>query len=231
MALRLGAPSLLRDFLPGSGTSPADLLASLSSRYPNPTNAVALAALDMFIDTDIAAVERQAESSGVSPPDELRRFLLPDGVFPRMRLLAWGWEKPGDRFRSPTDGAWWKARYQYPLWSVLDTYLLFAPPWLLSPENAGGELAWDAELAAGDAGELSRNLAAVVERDLPPVTEAPCPRYLIPPGRRQLPIPNPACVKPPGMPPTVPSPSPSPRSPSGIDSLWWVILLLLLAED
>lgn len=122
--------------------------------------------------------------------DVARSFLLPDGVLPRMRLLAWGWTKPGDRFRSPSDASWWKARYQYPLWAPLETYLDQAT----RSGNEPPAVVWDDDLAAGDQAELSRSLPQVVGQDLPPVNEAPCPKWLVPPGRGMLPVANPACL-------------------------------------
>lgn len=124
--------------------------------------------------------------------DVAASFLLPDGIFPRMRLLAWGWTKKGDRFKSPSDATWWKARYQFPLWAPLETYMQLAS----ASGNEPPGVLWDDELAAGDQAELSRALPAVVQQDLPPVNEAPCPRWLIPPGRGMMPIANPDCIKP-----------------------------------
>ncbi len=122
--------------------------------------------------------------------DVAESFLLPDGVLPRMRLLAWGWTKKGDKFKSPSDTAWWKARYQFPLWAPLETYLDQAT----RSGNEPPAVVWDDDLASGDAAELSRSLPQVVQGDLPPVFEAPCPKWLIPPARGMLPIPNPACI-------------------------------------
>lgn len=224
--MRLGAPELQSAILAdGSYRSPIDIIASLRSRYPNPTNAQALAALEMFGDRTVEEVrgalpgDSLTSAATIEYLDAVGRFLLPDGVLPRMRLLAWGWTQPGDKFKSPADGGWWKRIYDYPLWNVIDTYILYQQ----------GDLYFDHELAAGDQGELSRSLAAVVQYDLPPVQEAPCPRYLIPPGKRQLPIPNPACVKLPGrIPPTVPTP---PAAAAATGWGWLLVLLLLLDEE
>jgi hypothetical protein len=121
--------------------------------------------------------------------DFARSFLPPDGILPRMRLLAWGWTKQGDRFKSPSDAAWWKSTYQYPLWNPLETYVD-----QLERAGASPIVHWDDDLAAGNATLLSYSLPAVVQDDLPPVNEAPCPKWLIPPGKGMLPIPNPACL-------------------------------------
>lgn len=158
----------------------------MASRYPNPTNAIAVAALDAFSQPDAESLI----SSGV-PETVARAFLLPDGVFPRMRLLAWGWTKQGDRFKSPSDAAWWKRRYQYPLWAPIETYV----DQVTRAGNEPPAVAWDDDLARGDPVELSRSLPAVVQQDLPPVNQAPCPKWIIPPGRGMLPIANPECLK------------------------------------
>lgn len=158
---------------------------SWSSRYPNPTNAQALSALESF--AWVGATD--ALRSGV-PEDVARGFYPPDGVLPRMRLLAWGWQQMGDHFRSPQDRQWWSATYQYPLWAPLETLM----GQLARAGAAPPALMFDEQLAAGDPSELGRSYPAVVQSDLPPVTAAPCPRYLIPPARGQLPILNPSCL-------------------------------------
>lgn len=158
----------------------------LASSYPNPTNAQAVAALDSFSQPDAASL-----IGGGLREDVAASFLLPDGVFPRMRLLAWGWTKKGDRFRSPQDASWWKARYQYPLWQPIETYI----DQLTRSGVDAPSVMWDEALAAGSPEELSYSVSAVVQQDLPPVNEAPCPKWLIPPGRGMLPIPNPSCLE------------------------------------
>ncbi|HZV63436.1 MAG TPA: hypothetical protein VFG03_00800 [Telluria sp.] len=157
----------------------------LASSYPTPTNAQAVAALDSFSQPDAASLI----GDGVRE-DVASSFLLPDGVFPRMRLLAWGWTKKGDKFKSPQDASWWRARYQYPLWQPIETYF----DQMTRNGNAPSVL-WDELLAKGDPAELSYAVSAVVQQDLPPVNEAPCPRWLIPPGRGMLPIANPSCLE------------------------------------
>lgn len=177
MSLWLGAPGLQ----PPEGLTPLELVRWFSSRFPRPSNAQALAALDAF-------AWDQASTSGMGPAGEA--WWPPDGVLPRMRLLAWGWRRKGDRFKSPSDASWWKSIYDYPLWNPLETLADQA-------ERAGDPLpafVWSDELAAGDVAELSRSLPQVVGEDLPPVNEAPCPRWLIPPGRGQSPVPNPSCA-------------------------------------
>jgi len=166
---------------------PLEALLSLASRFPSPTNAQAVAALDSFSQSDADSMIRVGLREDVA-----RSFLLPDGVLPRMRLLAWGWTKKGDKFKSPSDAAWWRSRYQFPLWAPLETYLQQAS----ASGNEPPAVVWDDDLAAGDQAELSRSLPQVVQGDLPPVFEAPCPKWLIPPGRGMLPIINPACVDP-----------------------------------
>lgn len=178
--LGIGAPTTT------STTTPLETVRSLRSAFPNPTNAQAFAALEAFVRWDA----RSLMANGVRE-DVAQSFALPDGVFPRMRLLAWGWTKQGDRFKSPSDTAWWKKTYQFPLWNPLETYI----DQLSRSDVDMGPYVWNDDLASGDPAELSMSLPAVVQEDLPPVNEAPCPKWLIPPSRGQLPIPNPACLK------------------------------------
>lgn len=157
----------------------------LSSSFPNPTNAQAVAALDAFSQVDAAS----AIDGGV--PDTIAQsFLRPAGILPRMRLLAWGWTNVGDKFKLPTDAAWWGKSYGYPLWNPLTTYLTevtkagFEPPAVF----------WDSDLARGDVAELSRSMQAL-QQDAGDVFEAPCPRWLIGPKPGQLPVLNPECIR------------------------------------
>lgn len=209
-------------------TSGSEDLRSAASRYPTPTNAQAVAALDAVwqptysADDAIAAGWRE---------DMARGFLPPDGILPRMRLLAWGWTKPGDKFKSPSDAAWWGKRYQYPLWNPLETYMS-----QLEQHGVDVSFHWDDDLARGSAALLSYSLPAVVNDDLPPVNEAPCPKWLIPPGRWQMPIANPECVlrdikK--RIDPIKDIIPPGPRQPAASDLTWLVLvgIALLLLKD
>lgn len=159
---------------------------SLASRYPTPTNAVAVAALDSFVMT---TAEREV-ADGV-PAAVAIAFAAPDGILPRMRMLAWGWTKPGDKFRSPQDAAWWRSAYRYPLWAPLETLMDQLTRAGVAPDG----LVWDDDLARGSAAELSRSLPSVIQEDAPPVFEAPCPKYIIPPSRGMMPILNPDCIQ------------------------------------
>jgi len=209
MPLRLGAPTVTAEQV--EQMAPLAAIRTLSSTYPSPTNAQAIAALDSFA----AVTADQAIADGVRE-DVARSFYGPDGVLPRMRLLAWGWTNPGDLLRPPSDRKWWQAAYGRPLWNVLET--LFSQ----LGDNAQ-PLQWDAQEAAGDEAELSRSYAAVVADDLPPVNEAPCPRYLIPPGRGQMPIPNPECLRKPAR--EIAEKIPMPRRKQG-DAGWLLLLLI-----
>lgn len=193
--------------------TPLAAVRSLASRFPTPTNAQAAAALDSFSQSDAASMIR-----GGMPTTLAESFLLPDGVFPRMRLLAWGWTKPGDKFKSPVDKQWWSKVYQYPLWAPIETYIEQATQAGMEPPA----LLWDEEMASGDPAELSRSLPIVIQSDLPPVNEAPCPKYIVPPRRGMLPILNPSCIKPPTTPIRVPAASKS-------DWSWLLILVLVYA--
>lgn len=161
----------------------------MRSRFPNPTNAQAVAALDALVpQSDAPAAIARGWNVDVASS-----WLLPDGILPRMRLLAWGWTKPGDRFKSPSDRAWWGKRYQYPLWNPIETYVDQAER--QDGTDSSGFVGWDDDLAAGDEAELSRSMPAVVHDDLPAAMAKPCPEWLIPPGRGMAPIPNPSCLK------------------------------------
>ena len=166
--------------------TPLEMVRNLRSRFPNPTNAQAAAALDSFSQYTAAQLIGQGVRSDVA-----ESFAPPDGVLPRMRLLAWGWQKPGDKFKSPQDGSWWAKRYQFPLWAPLETYMDMLQRAGTSPPA----FLWNDDMARGDPAELSMMMPSLVQDDLPPVNEAPCPKWLIPPTRGMLPIPNPACLK------------------------------------
>lgn len=216
-------------WLIGEDSTASEALRSVASRFPNPTNAQAVAALEAVwqptydADAAIAAGWREDMAQG---------FLPPDGILPRMRLLAWGWTKPGDKFKSPGDASWWAKRYQFPLWNPLETYLL-----QLEQHGTDVSFSWDEDLAGGAMALLSYALPSVVRDDLPPVNEAPCPKWLIPPGRGQMPIPNPECVlkdikK--RLDPLKDIIPPGPRRPPQYDFPWLLaglVALLLLTKD
>ncbi len=134
--------------------------------------------------TDAAA----GELAGL-PSTYAASYLAPDGIFPRMRLIAAGWLKPGDTFKRPDDKAWWAAPYRYALWPQLRTYARVAD----IAEIRG--MLFDEDVAKGDPAALSQSLAGLID-ELAPVMEAPCPRWLVPTGPGQLPVPNPDCLKP-----------------------------------
>jgi hypothetical protein len=157
----------------------------LASSYPRPTNAQAVTALDAF-DQYVAG---DLIAQGV-PEDWARAFALPDGIFPRMRLLAWGWVKPGDRFKQPTDKLWWAAPYKYPLWDPIATYLDAVTAHAGASEPGWH---WDAAMAAGDSASLSHSFAAVVGNDWGAIRKDASPKWLIPPpGAGLMPLANPA---------------------------------------
>lgn len=193
----------------------------MASRFPSPTNAIAVAALDSFAQTSAT----QAIGDGL-PELIARSFLGPDGVFPRMRLLAWGWEKKGDKLRPPADVTWWRGRYKFPLWDPVITYLTQATNAGIAPP-----IVWDEELARGDAAELARTLPALVEGDLPPVNEAPCPKWLIPPGKGMTPIPNPSCIDKEPIRDEIDKVHPRPRAGSDMAWLWLALAVAFVLYE
>lgn len=159
-------------------------VARLASLWPNANNAQALAVLEAVTQW----VDASAAAAAGLPSTFAESFLAPDGILPRMRLLACGWTKPGDSFRRPDDASWWRQPYKFPLWAPLATYA--------DALDKTGDHAVniDADVASGDIAALSQSLTQTVD-DLKPVLEAPCPKWTIPPGRGQMPVPNPECIR------------------------------------
>lgn len=119
-----------------------------------------------------------------------RSFLQPDGILTRMRALACGWTKPGDKLRDPSDRAWWSRTYAFPLWNPLATYVDRISN--VTPDAVRGT--FDEALAAGDSTALSQFLADHMQAEITDLLEAPCPQWIIPPGKGQMPVPNPDCA-------------------------------------
>jgi MYXO-CTERM domain-containing protein len=74
------------------------------------------------------------------------------------------------------------------LWNPLATYAK-----AVDTLGVNRGVVWDEALASGDAGALTHETTSVVD-ELSPVMEAPCPRWLIPPGVGQMPVANPDCA-------------------------------------
>lgn len=166
--LRL-VPSYLGDNLPQT------LLEQMASKWPSPSNAQALAALTAFTEPadNLAAI-----ASG-EPESVAMAYYTPTGILPRMRLLAAGFTRKGDKFKSATDRAWWTARYAHPLWPVLRA-------WLRNARNpSGGPTHLSDDVANADAGALSQELLAIND-ELRAIGESGLlgmsPPYLIPKG-------------------------------------------------
>jgi hypothetical protein len=166
-----------------SGMTVTQALAKLRGAFPRATNALALAALEGVPQWSTAAA---GVAAGLTT-NVAESYLAPDGVLPRMRLIACGWLKAGDSFRHPEDAAWWKQSYRYDLWPQLESYAAAVD------NTASHEMTWDADVAAGDVGAISQAMSLTVE-ELKDVFEAPCPKWLVPPGRG-MPTPNPECIR------------------------------------
>lgn len=170
------------------GETPSEQFSSLSKRYPRPSNAQALAVLDAvfeFVDAD------SGERAGLPTP-VARAFLHPLGIIPRMRLLACGWTKPGDKFRKASDRAWWTKRYQHPLWEPLGTWI----DSLAHSDVGQRAMVFEEAIANAEPAALSRELATAVE-DLRIIRAANadiCAPFLIPRRRGVMPEANIVCI-------------------------------------
>lgn len=163
-------------------------ISSLSSRYPKPTNAVALAATTAIWQP----VDRDAGKALGLSEYVADAFAMPRGVLPRMRLLAGGWVRPGDKFKE-TDAAWWGQPYAYALWNPLATWAAF-----VEKAGIGAGWSWDDELAAGNASAVSRALA-LANDDLTTIKRLgydKCAPWIIPTAKGAMPLPNPICPPP-----------------------------------
>lgn len=143
------------------------------------------------------------------------QYLAPDGILPRMRLIACGWLKPGDQFRRPDD-AGWREVYRYDLWPQLGTYVD-----QLEKSGVTAPMTFDDTLASGDIGAITQAMEQTV-RELQPVLEAPCPKWLVPTQRGQLPLLNPECLKKP-LKKIVDKLKP----PASSSSTWWLWLIAI----
>lgn len=121
-------------------------------------------------------------------------YMMPLGILPRMRLLAFGWEKPGDTLRQPTDRAWWSKRYTSggfaprKLWEPLSTYVDKVVP------NTTPHFPED--VAAMDATALARqrNATASELEDIQRVKADICAPFIIPARRGVVPTPETVCI-------------------------------------
>ena len=169
------------------GATPREQFNSLSKRFPNPSNAVAIAALGAIFEFD-------SSDSGVAAglrADVARSFLQPLGIIPRMRLLAAGWTKPGDSFRKSTDSQWWRKRYAHRLWEPLGTWVD-----LLEKANLGQRFEFDEAIAKAEPSALSAEIAGAAV-DLQVIQQAHadiCAPFIIPGRRGALPEPNVVCL-------------------------------------
>jgi hypothetical protein len=168
-------------------TAAQQLLQELSSRWPRPTNAQALAALRAF--GHATATDEAAAHAGF-PPMVARAFCLPLGVLPRMRLRAAGWRKPGDAIRNATSEQW-AAAYDGPLWEVLGTFVDLA-----AKHNIEQGARLDEDIATGDSATLAQaadDLAAELAIIQAALADH-CEPYLVPRRRGAVPEPNAPCM-------------------------------------
>lgn len=109
-----------------------------------------------------------------------------------MRLIACGVANRGDKFKSPADDAWWKAKYRYAgdiAWNVL---LKYATLW---NDAADPPITVDEDVASGDNGAISQTMNRVLLSDFPPFRDSPCePPFIIPTIPNMFPPMNPACA-------------------------------------
>jgi hypothetical protein len=168
-------------------TSLTEQLSSYSKRYPSPTRAVALAALESLWQSADAA---SAIAVGL-PENVARPWLPPLGVLPRMRFKACGWFKRGDSFVPPDSADWYGGKYTHPLWEPLHTWAS-----VLMKHDQGGTFNWDQELADGKpkaiAGAMER--AASELADMRKVNADLCDAYLTPIRRDITPPANTICL-------------------------------------
>lgn len=171
----------------GTTSDPTSNIDSLSRSVPRPTNAQALAALE----AQWEATDKDAAVAGGFPEDVAEAYFMTLGILPRMRMLACGWTKPGDKMRLPTDAAWWAATYAHPLWAPLWTYAN-------QVRASGATRPWsmDPQLASGEPGALSHSILGVAS-ELAAITRLGhdvCAPYLIPRVRNVLPQPSAVCI-------------------------------------
>jgi len=200
---------------PTTSGSATDQLRSLSAKYPRPTNAVALAAVDaiqQFTDAD-AAVTAGLTTLAADV------FCMPRGTIARMAIMAAGHEAQSDPLRSPTDKTWWAKPYRVNLWENLQTYSA-----VLDKAGLNMPLMWNQPLADGEPAALSEQLVEV-KRDLDEIRAkgwGHCAPWIIPtrPKPGQWPVGNPTCVKlPDGADKLIP------KFPS-LSIPWWVWLVV-----
>lgn len=137
-------------------------------------------------------VDAEAGEQAGLPTSTARAFLHPLGIIPRMRLLACGWTKPGDKFRKADDKAWWTKRYQHPLWEPLGTWI----DSLAHSDVGQREMIFEEAIANADPAAISRELPTAVE-DLAIIKRANadiCAPFLIPRRRGVTPEANIVCI-------------------------------------
>jgi hypothetical protein len=162
---------------------------ALSKKHPSPTNAVALAALGAVWEANDAAA---AITAGL-PENVANAYMKPLGVLARLRLIACGWENPGDKFKNADDTSWWQRPYKMPkvMWGTLGTYVD-----ILAKSNVGGNWTFDENVANGDGWAISREVSNA-NADLQVIQAAKadvCLPFLPREKRGVLPTPNPACI-------------------------------------
>ena len=172
--LALGVPSLVNE-------TAQSAITKLASDSSTPTNALALAVLDALPQHSTAD---EAIKAGV-PEAAARAFLPSQGVFPWMRLVAFGLDE--GVFRDPTDTEWWSAPYALELYAPAGTWAD------IMAGRGDTHFGWDEQLATGDSSAIAQSLAMSAQEIEDVVEQEGCPKWIPNKVRGLLPTPNPKC--------------------------------------
>lgn len=160
-----------------------DAISKLSSQSSTPTNAIALAVLDALPQWATAA---EAVAAGV-PAGVAQAFLPPSGIFPWMRVVAFGLD--GGLVRDPADADWWAQPFPLELYAPAGTWADIVA------KQGNTHFAWDDALASGDSSAIAQTMMASAQELEDVVESEACPKFIVPKTRGMLPVPNPQCWK------------------------------------
>lgn len=134
--------------------------------------------------------DKSAQQAGLSSITAVS-FLWPNGILPRMRMLAAGFTKDGDKIKAATDSAWWGKPYAYPMWNPVGTYLDKC-----HAADLDGPFVWDEGVANAEPGALSQAIISIADEidGLRKGKALGCAPFFIPARRGVMPTPNPACA-------------------------------------